>query len=1182
HTELAAEFPAQLSHRSAISSPVFALMRACFNYGDGSKQFSHILRILHHRHFSQLHVQYLEGIIFRKKCHLDAEISEPYEPFGTFSDATGYAGFIPSSSWLCTIYDDFIEEHKAQIDQKCAMGSAEICSIDHSHKITKQIAKVNGEPVFTAALTVTNEYGEIRVLAFVATKAHSEFEAALEKMRDSLTLYGNPQPLIFYTDNPAADKHFLEAVFPSLTKEIVPIQKYPALDTFKLSPDTLVTVHDSIAGISSLDAEFNVIMTRTRGMGGGPQPTSILQVAYKNRVDIFQIGALKGDFPIALRTFLSNPQILKAGRGVKQDLPRLEKECKSPVPFTPTAVELAPLAKAKNVIPDARLGLADISAAVLRLRLDKSIPARMHSNWDAAALSQEQIQYAACDAMVSLLIYQALFSITLPGTVTKSTLPGTSVSILQNDSQVIAHGILSRDVGITHIRGIKITPTRAHVSIQEILVPGAILAIHGVPLSSLTTLPTDVLVAHSKLRTRTELQNPNTVTGQGHGSADMSTTLRPSGASSQPLEEPTNEVINLLSRTVPPDENWLEDVDDPPDGADTRDLPLPSSDGVVASVDEQSVQQGVHALPLPPSPSSWRNIIHSRVLMDPWHAMARIRVAKNHGFRRAFAQALRDAIFIPDEADRKKISDYLDSIGSSYDEILRFKAHWIWKRCKRIIPPPEQLYLAVQEIYSTFGPLKDTTTGLPLFGPHQWKDAANILTAIQAGWLSDPPGVTLYYRMGFESKTGLPLYRCARGTNDAEGGVHHSGRRHLPISGCSPRHASARLTDFVLQHNLMVGTFNHTGSVYAGHYDVWLTNQEQRLVDETQSLVPNSPALVGWVNGDMYTPSGETTGILRLPDITRATAEIQSYIHDSDSKYRHHFLAERQGTKYAIISVHTIAKKKLFKELMQEHFTASSVPNWKQAILIWNRAADGKSIFYKLVEHLQAYYNKWKKNVNEKNSLAQMLSRIRELEQKYRHTARSAGAPAVLDREPEVLGALLGGLPDIPPLIDYQDQPDLHHTSPPSSPLATADLLSHSMAAMAVHTPDTIPSPPPLPTEPFWFPEAGPSTMQGVLDAVYRHAPTPIPSLAGQHNPSRKRARAEDEGQTTKKVRKKEPERMLESMIALYGPEGPHAIDLGRIWREISAPWNEKRGQGLGQTTVSAIEARGFSLLIAG
>lgn len=51
--------------------------------------------------------------------------------------------------------------------------------------MTKQILKLNSEALFMAVLTVTNEFGEIRVLAFVATKSHTQFKPALIKMRDS-------------------------------------------------------------------------------------------------------------------------------------------------------------------------------------------------------------------------------------------------------------------------------------------------------------------------------------------------------------------------------------------------------------------------------------------------------------------------------------------------------------------------------------------------------------------------------------------------------------------------------------------------------------------------------------------------------------------------------------------------------------------------------------------------------------------------------------------------------------------------------------------------------------------------------------------------------------------------------------------------------------------------------------
>src|SRR5436190_23799881 len=90
-------------------------------------------------------------------------------------------------------------EHKSI--KKTAMCSAQICALDHSHKITKQIVKLNGETVFSATLTVTNEFGEVRILAFVATKAHAQFESALLQMKASLEIFGHKQPQIFYTDN---------------------------------------------------------------------------------------------------------------------------------------------------------------------------------------------------------------------------------------------------------------------------------------------------------------------------------------------------------------------------------------------------------------------------------------------------------------------------------------------------------------------------------------------------------------------------------------------------------------------------------------------------------------------------------------------------------------------------------------------------------------------------------------------------------------------------------------------------------------------------------------------------------------------------------------------------------------------------------------------------------------------
>jgi hypothetical protein len=125
-------------------------------------------------------------------------------------------------------------------------------------------------------------------------------------------------------------------------------------------------------------------------------------------------------------------------------------------------------------------------------------------------------------------------------------------------------------------------------------------------------------------------------------------------------------------------------------------------------------------------------------------------------------------------------------------------------------------------------------------------------------------------------------------------------------------------------------------------------------------------------------------------------------------KNKHGYLAKQQGTKFAVDSTQ---EKVLFKKLMQEdsNFTGiNSLPEWKKAVTIWNQKADGKEAFYKvssitkfiqlmdfemnnfqLPEHLQAYYNKWLCNVNEKKSISQALTKVKALQQKHCNPERA-------------------------------------------------------------------------------------------------------------------------------------------------------------------------------------------------
>jgi hypothetical protein len=132
---LAAEFPAHLTYRSGLSHSLFKLMRTCFQNGMGAKQFSDALRIQHTQTYDELELQYLHALASRRgMSEWQEQTSDAFLPFCDNS-SKGPNGFVPSSQWLRDIYDQFIEQHQDELNQHTALLSAEICALDHSHKV---------------------------------------------------------------------------------------------------------------------------------------------------------------------------------------------------------------------------------------------------------------------------------------------------------------------------------------------------------------------------------------------------------------------------------------------------------------------------------------------------------------------------------------------------------------------------------------------------------------------------------------------------------------------------------------------------------------------------------------------------------------------------------------------------------------------------------------------------------------------------------------------------------------------------------------------------------------------------------------------------------------------------------------------------------------------------------------
>ncbi|KAJ6546376.1 hypothetical protein B0H10DRAFT_2243630 [Mycena sp. CBHHK59/15] len=912
---LAAAFPAMLTYRSGISENLFMFMRSCFQCGMGSKQFSDALRVRHLERYDKLHLSYLSTLAKVK------EMSEwrgtKFKSFLPFEDdsANGYHGFVPSSQWLRDLFDRFIELHAFDFDQAIAVLSALICAIDHSFKLAKHIAKVNGEQIFIALLTITNEKGKIRVYNMT-------------------------------------DKAFLEGCFSSLHESVIAVEKYSHLHALEIPEHICINVIRSESAINEVcrailqdlsedefngdklvlfvDSEWNVEIS-DRGYVTGRGATAILQIAYKDQIYVIQISQmLAGNgLPVQLKNILLNPQILKVGRAVSGDLKYLQETCQSTDPFV-GAIDLAQLAKDRLVVPSAKVGLADLA-------------------WDNE-LSEAQIRYASLDVYACRCIYDSLIKIPVPSPLPDPVLLGTPVLLFHdNRTRLVARGTILSLEG--SYEDINLTRTRCVIEVTEVVVPAAVITTHKcTALGEFGPPPFKAVCLRSHLRLASD-----------HNLPSVAAPVRPLQSTSNlpPLASPDN-VDNepgfgvLLSQefesTGAHDPNALRDHESDPES---------QREG------SQVLAEALHDWGV------WKTVIRSRVIKDAFHIFNMFYISVVHGLRVEFARALRDAIFIPDATDKARI--------------------WLWRRCKRIIPPPEELYPLVAKVFEIFGHLKDAKTGLPLFNSAAWAVAKNVLELIQKGFLSDPPGISLYYLVGYD-KNGLPLYRCARGTNFTEGGVHTWLRSRLPTSGASVRHINAALKDFILRHNLVVGTFNSTGRRFTGHYSIWLTNEIQELLSYLEDVLKDARPLVGWVNGNLYQPTNEVTGVLPIPEDIRLNSGMARFEPSLDSKRLHHHLASLQGTRKAVLPIHNTTEKDLFRTLMSGQDTLgnfSSATQVEKAVRIWNAHADTKDdIYYKLAEQLKVYYSgDWQTSTNVKQTKA-VTSSIRAPLMKQIHDPR--------------------------------------------------------------------------------------------------------------------------------------------------------------------------------------------------
>lgn len=152
-----------------------------------------------------------------------------------------------------------------------------------------------------------------------------------------------------------------------------------------------------------------------------------------------------------------------------------------------------------------------------------------------------------------------------------------------------------------------------------------------------------------------------------------------------------------------------------------------------------------------------------------------------------------------------------------------------------------------------------------------------------------------------------------------------------------------------------VGTFNSTGQKFKGHDYIWLTNEIQELEITISSHYPNAASSTlqpAWVNGNLYKQTKEEIGILPLHPIILEKAGMQAYISSVDHKQKQWFIAQLQGTRKAVLPVHTIAERRLFNEFMLtcRVFYISRTELTPEAVKLWNRKAETMpGVYYKVI-----------------------------------------------------------------------------------------------------------------------------------------------------------------------------------------------------------------------------------------
>ncbi|KAJ7174946.1 hypothetical protein C8R43DRAFT_1201440 [Mycena crocata] len=322
----------------------------------------------------------------------------------------------------------------------------------------------------------------------------------------------------------------------------------------------------------------------------------------------------------------------------------------------------------------------------------------------------------------------------------------------------------------------------------------------------------------------------------------------------------------------------------------------------------------------------------TRVLDDAFHYMDRLLrlLSKKHSAFKAFAHDFSEAIFIRDRSDEQAVRAVLEKHGVDWEYAKRAKSAALNRRIRRYIPRRDVLLKRLEKLFTAYEDIQCSTKKQRggFFSDEAKEMTKHLLDTVRKGYLSDPPGISLYYLMG-KDRDGLNIYRTVRGTNSVEGGFHMAVRRVFGSLRASPELAECLLINWILHRNQRVGFHNRTGKKYRGHFALWVRDEIVELAvlvgskpsfplprvlstriatSETIGILPISTSLAE--NLKITTlPRPHITGVPHHHDVpVRTLTRLSS---KSTNPYR--YLQLRQLVLHAVLPVHTHKEYLTFK-----------------------------------------------------------------------------------------------------------------------------------------------------------------------------------------------------------------------------------------------------------------------------